>query len=179
MADRLLIAGVGYPDISDLSFGPKLVERLRDVPLPPGVQIEDLSYGPIPILHWFEDEPGRFERAIFVGAEERGREPGSLSTYGWMNAEPDPEDVQARVCEAVTGVISLENLLVILQHFGALPTETSVVELEPADREWGASLSPAGARRMEEAVAWIRRELHSGSQYASNGHREEVRRHSE
>lgn len=175
----ILLAGIGYPDIGDLSFGPKLVERLRDTPLPAGTQIEDLSYGPIPILHWFEDEPGRFDRAIFVGAEERGREPGSLSTYDWMNTDPDPEDVHARVCEAVTGVISLENLLIILQHFGAMPPETSVIEIEPANREWGPDLSPTGERRMEEALTWIQREVRSGKEYATNGHREEVRRHSE
>lgn len=175
----ILLAGVGYPDISDLSFGPKLIERLRDAPLPSGVRIEDLSYGPIPILHWFEDEPGRFERAVFVGAEERGREPGSLSIYDWPDAEPDPDDVHARVCEAVTGVISLENLLIILQHFGAMPPRTSVIEIEPADREWGSDLSLASERRMEEALAWLRGEIHSGTEYAANGHRKEVRKQSE
>lgn len=172
----ILLAGIGYPDIGDLSFGPKLVERLRDMPLPAGTQIEDLSYGPIPILHWFEDEPDRFERAIFVGAEERGLEPGTITTYEWVNTELDPADVHARVCEAVTGVVRLENLLIILQHFGVIPPATYVMEMEPANREWGPDLSPTGERRIEEALDWIRREVCSGNEYATNGYREEARR---
>lgn len=171
----ILLAGTGYPDVGDLSFGPKLVERLRDMPLPAETQIEDLSYGPIPILHWFEDEPGRFEKAIFAGAEERGREPGTLTTYGWPGVEPDPDDVHARVCEAVTGYVSLENLLIILQYFGVMPPESYVVEIEPANREWGPDLSPAGERRMEEALDWIGHEVRT-HEHAGNGHREEASR---
>lgn len=169
----ILLAGVGYSDMSDLSFGPRMVERLRGVSWPGNVQVEELSYGPIAVLHWFEDHPGRFGRAIFFGAEERGREPGALSIYPRSTERPDPELVQACVSEAVTGVISLENLLVVLRHFGALPADTVVVELEPAELEWGAELSPEGEERMSEALSWVRREVHSTS--AGNGHREEVR----
>jgi len=171
----ILLAGVGYPDLSDLSFGPKLAERLRDMPWPPEVQIENLSYGPIAVLHWFEDHPGRFERAIFFGAVERGREPGTLATYGWISGSPAPEDVQASVSEAVTGIISLENLLIIAHHFGVLPPETSVVELEPVEPGWGMELSPLGEERVEEAAEWIRRQVYSRGGPTGNGRHEEVR----
>ncbi len=170
----ILVAGVGYHHLSDLSFGPKLVERLRGMDWPDEIRIEDFSYGPIAILHWFEESPGkRFDRAIFAGAAERGREPGTLATYGWLVNSLDPEVVQERVSEALTGVISLENLLIISQHFGALPPDTSVLELEPVDKEWGTELSPLGEERMEQAVEWIRREVHAGP--AGNGRREEIR----
>ena len=172
----ILVAGVGYQHLSDISFGPKLVERLQGMTWPDNVRIEDFSYGPIAILHWFEESPGkRFERAIFAGATERGREPGTLATYGWLRSPPDPEVVQARVSEALTGVISLENLLIIAQHFGALPPETSVVELEPVEREWGLELSPLGERRLKQAAEWIHREVHSGAQHSGNGRHKEVR----
>ena len=172
----ILIAGVGYQHLSDLSFGPKLVERLRDMTWPDEVRIEDFGYGPIAILHWFEESPGKkFERAIFAGATERGREPGTLATYGWLKSPPDPEVVQERVSEALTGVISLENLLIIAQHFGALPPETSVIELEPVEREWGLELSPLGEERLEQAVEWIRREVHAGAKLTGNGRHKEVR----
>jgi hydrogenase maturation protease len=169
MADSFLLAGVGYPDLSDLSFGPALAERLRDEPLPAGVRIENLSYGPIAVVHWLENHR-EFERAIFFGAMERGREPGTLATYDWI-ADPPAEVVQDRVSEAVTGVISLENVLIIARHFGVLPAETRVVEIEPAEKEWGLRLSPLGAERLEEAVAWVHREVRSGT--TGNGHREE------
>ncbi len=176
----ILVAGVGYMHLRDLSFGPVMVERLQAMDWPDGVRVEDFSYGPMAILEWFEESPGkRFDRAIFIGAEERGREPGALATYEWLAALPSPEEVQERVANALTGVMSLENLLVIAQHFEVLPVETFVIELEPVELEWGMELSPLGERRMEEATAWIRAEVHSKAGYAGNGRREEVPKRNE
>ena len=171
----ILVAGVGYQHLSDLSFGSVLVERMQAMEWPDDVCIEDFGWGPISILHWFEESPGkRFERAIFAGAVERGREPGKLYTYAWLADKPDPEVVQVRISEALTGVISLENLLIIAQHFEALPPDTTVVELEPVEQEWGSDLSEIGQQRMEEALTWIQNEVQPGSRPTGNG-RKEVR----
>ncbi len=172
----LLIAGVGYQYLGDLSFGPKLVERLQGMDWPEEVRVEDFGYGPLAILDWFEESPGkRFERAILAGAVERGREPGTLTTYSWISGTLDPDLVQGCVLEAGAGVISLENLLIVAQHFGALPADTSVVELEPLEKGWNTELSALGEERLEQAVEWIEREVHSGAQHSGNG-RKEVRK---
>ena len=172
----ILIAGVGYQFLGDLSFGPKLVERLRGMDWPEEVRVEDFGYGPLAILDWFEESPGKkFERVILAGAVERGREPGAMVTYGWISGTPDPEVVQERILEAGAGVISLENLLVVAQHFEALPADTSVVELEPVEKGWNTELSALGEERLEQAVEWIRREVHSGARHSGNG-RKEVRK---
>jgi len=171
----ILVAGVGYQHLSDLSFGSVIVERMQALEWPEEVQIEDFGWGPISILHWFEESPGKkFERAIFAGAIERGREPGNLYTYAWLAGKPDPEVVQERISEALTGVISLENLLIIAQHFEALPPDTTVIELEPVEQEWGSDLSETGRERMEEAIAWIQKEVRAGTRQTGNG-RKEVR----
>lgn len=175
MADgsKILVAGVGYQHLSDLSFGSIMVERMRDMEWPEEVRIEDFGWGPISILHWFEESPGRkFERAIFCGAVERGREPGRLYIYPWLAGKPDPEVVQERIAEALTGVISLENLLIIAHHFEALPPDTTVVELEPVEQEWGSELSEIGRERLEEAIAWIRAEVRSKIRPTGNGRKE-------
>jgi hydrogenase maturation protease len=165
-----LIAGVGYAHLRDLSFGMAVVEQIAAMEWPEDVRIEDFGYGPIAILHWFEETPGRrFDRAIFVGAMERGREPGTLVTYDWIPRPLDPDDVQARVCEAVTGVISLENLLIIAQHFDLLPRRTTVIEIEPPDKEFGLGLSPIGEQRLGEVIAWLRREVGAAGGHAGNG----------
>ena len=157
---KILVAGVGYQHLSDLSFGSVIVERMKEMEWPEEVQVEDFGWGPISILHWFEESPGkRFERAIFAGAVERGREPGRLYTYAWLTPKPDPEVVQDRISEALTGVISLDNLLVIAQHFEALPSDTTVIELEPVEQDWGSELGEIGQKRMEEAIAWIQSEV--------------------
>ncbi|WP_119066982.1 hydrogenase maturation protease [Rubrobacter indicoceani] len=158
----ILVAGVGYQHLSDLSFGSVIVERMREMEWPENVRIEDFGWGPISILHWFEASPGKkFDRAVFVGAIERGRGPGKLYFYPWPAEKPDPEIVQERISEALTGVISLENLLIIAQHFDALPPDTLVVELEPVEREWGSGMGEIGRQRMTETIAWIRKEVHA------------------
>jgi len=173
----ILVAGVGYQYLGDLSFGPKLVERLQGMTSwPEEVRVEDFGYGPLAILDWFEESPGkRFERAILAGAVERGRKPGTLTTYSWIAGTPDPDLVQQCVLEAGAGVISLENLLIVAQHFDALPADTSVVELEPLEKEWNTELSVVGEERLEQAVEWIQREVHSGGARSGNG-RKEVRK---
>ena len=171
----LLIAGVGYQYLGDLSFGPKLVEQLQGMDWPEEVRVEDFGYGPLAILDWFEESPGkRFERAILAGAVERGREPGTLSTYSWFAGTLDPDLVQERILEAGSGVISLENLLIVAQHFGALPAHTSVVELEPLEKGWNTELSAVGEERLEQTVEWIQREVYSGARHSGNV-RKEVR----
>jgi hydrogenase maturation protease len=165
----ILLAGVGYSHLSDLSFGPLLVERLQELSWPDDVHIEDFSYGPIGVLMRLEDEPVRYDRAIFAGAVERDRPPGTLNVYSWEGGPADPEQVQARIAEAVTGVIGLENLLVIMDHFGALPASTTVIELEPVEHEWGMDMSPLGSQRLQEALNWIKSDVASLTGASSNG----------
>ncbi len=165
----MLLAGVGYSHLSDLSFGPLLVERLQELSWPEEVRIEDFSFGPIGVLMRLEDEPVRYTRAIFAGAMERDRAPGTLHIYTWEGGPADPEQVQARIAEAVTGVISLENLLIIMDHFKALPASTTVIELEPVEQGWGMDMTALGRQKLEEAVAWIQADVQSRSRVSSNG----------
>jgi hypothetical protein len=70
---------------------------------------------------------------------------------------PPAEEVQARVAEAVTGVIVLENLLVVAQQFGALPAEVFVIEIRPEVSEFGLEPSPAVAALLPEVCRLARR----------------------
>jgi hydrogenase maturation protease len=156
----ILIAGVGYSHLSDLSFGPMLVEDLQRHKWPGDIQIEDLSYGPIAVLQWFQDEPDRFSRAIFAGAMQReGATAGELRVYRWPHGDFTEDDVHERVAEGVTGIVSLENLLMIADYFGVLPQETLVTEIEPVEVEFGLELSPLGRERLVEVREVIEREI--------------------
>ena len=110
--------------------------------------MEDVSYGPIALVPRLEE--GGFRRAILLGALSRpGRAAGSVTAYRWDGVLPGADDIQVAVTEAVTGVISLDNALVITRHFRALPDDTIVVEIEPETEAFGEELTP----RVEEAVA--------------------------
>jgi hydrogenase maturation protease len=147
---RTLIAGVGYSNLSDLSVGPIVAAQLRKEEWPAHVEIDDLSYGPVAVVHRLAEAAPPYTRLVLVGAVDRGRRGAEVQYYCWDGVLPDAEEIQARVAEAVTGVIDLDNLLVVTGHFAALPAEVFVVEVQPAAAEFGLEPSPAVAAALPE-----------------------------
>ncbi len=151
---RTLIAGVGYRNLRDLSAGNAIVDALLKREWPAEVEVEDLSYGPMDAIFRFKESG--FGRLIMVGAVARpGRIPGEVYRSRWRYEAEAPDMVQARVAEAVTGVISLDNLLVICAHFEVLPENTTVIEIEPENGDWGEEFSPRVARASDRIVAQL------------------------
>jgi len=155
---RVLVAGLGYRNLRDFSVGPRSVELLSALEWPDRVDVDDLSFNPIAVVHRFRDMAEPYGRLVLVASARRGgRPPGMVSVYRWDGALPDPEHVQARVAEAVTGVIDLDNLLVVLGQFEALPGEVVVIEVEPGVEDWGEKMTPPVQAGIEEAVRVARR----------------------
>jgi hydrogenase maturation protease len=165
-ASRILVGGVGYTNLRDRSFGPLLIERLRRRAWPPDVVVDDLSFGPIDVLFKLQAEPRPFRLGIFVGAVARGRPAGTVERYSWSAPTLSVDELQARVGEAVTGVVSLDNLLHILAHFGALPARTVVVEVEPEAEEcWGPELSCSVGAALAAVEAAVVRDVQEALGY--------------
>ena len=157
---RILVGGVGYTNLRDRSIGPLLIERLQARSWPADVVVEDVSYGPIDVLFKLQAEPRGFRLGVFVSAVARGRTEGTVERYVWRAPTPSVDELQERIAEAVTGVVNLENLLQILAHFGALPTRTVVIEVEPETEElWGPDLSDAARGALDRVEALILEEL--------------------
>lgn len=155
---RILVGGIGYRNLRDMSAGPEIIERLRARPWPPTVQVEDLSFGAVHVLHWLQDRPP-FDMAILVAAVARGRRPGAVTRSVWSTPPMSGEAVQEAIAEAVTGVIGLDTLLTVLGYFGALPPRLIVVEIEPRDDDWGPDFSPAVETALVEAVDIVQSEV--------------------
>ena len=154
----VLVSGIGYSNLSDMSFGRVLLGHLAEMDWPEHVHVEDLNFGPVMILQWLEESPVKYDRMVLVNAAKRGRKPGTLEVYRWHGQLPSETEIQARVEEAVTGVIDMENMLIICKHFGELPEEVTIIEIEPENENWGEEFSPAVAARVGEAVEIVRRE---------------------
>lgn len=156
--ERLLIAGVGYRNLRDYSLGPMVVDRLSAREWPAGVSVEDLSYGPIAVVQRLEDDSPeqRFMRAIFVSAVSRGtRIPGAVSVYRWDGVLPPEDEIQRAVCDAVTGVIHVDNTLIVTRHFGVLPDDVIVIEVEPFAHEFGDAFSVPVADAYERVCTLV------------------------
>lgn len=155
---KTLIAGVGHRFWSDYSTGPEWSDKLAELEWPSKVTVADYSYGAWGMTQNLQDD--RFERCIFITAEPREREPASLHVYRYRHdkTEYDPLRVHDHMFEAVAGVISIDLLLVVAGHFGALPPETWVVELEPANVDWGdgGGISHAVQARFPEVKAIVK-----------------------
>jgi hydrogenase maturation protease len=156
---RVIVAGVGYRNLRDHSAGLHLIDEMASVAWPSHVSVEDLSYNPIAVVQRFEDDPPdrRFSHAIVVAAVARGmaRPPGAVTAYRWDGVLPANDEIHQAVCDAVTGIIHVDNTLIVTRHFRALPDEVAVVEVEPLDDEFGDELSlavAAGLRRARNLV---------------------------
>lgn len=154
-APRVVIGGVGYRNLRDHSLGIVMSDELEPLARPPSLMVEDLCYGPVAVAQWFLDEARTypFTRAIFITAIEREqRPPGTISAYRWNHALPSADLIQRCVVDAVTGVILLDNTLVVIEWMGGLPEETIVIEVEPLEHAFGDEMSPAVA----DAYAQVR-----------------------
>ncbi len=142
---RALIGGVGYPDLSDHSVSWTVVSALEQRALPPGVVAEDASYNPVAFAQRLDDEPAgdRFAVVVLVSAIARGREPGTVTTYRWDLQLPSDEETHRAVTDAVTGIIYLDNTLVVTRHMKALPDRVAVIEVEPLVEAFASPMSPA------------------------------------
>ena len=160
---RVLVGGVGYRWMGDASFGLAVIDALARESWPADVEIADLGYGALYVALDLADRTRppsagtrSLDRLVLVAGVERGREPGQLSCVLWRPIALNDEDVQARIREAGAGVIDLDHLLVIAQHFGSLPSEVFCIELEPVDAHGGERLSEIAARQVSEACALVR-----------------------
>jgi hypothetical protein len=157
---RVVVAGVGYRTLRDHSFGVLLSDDLAAAARPPSLVVEDLSYNPVAVAQWFADEAREspFTRAIFISAIGRddGRAAGTLTAYEWDRVLPSADLVQRAVSDAVTGVILLDNTLIVAEWMRALPSEVIVVEVEPLVHAFGEELSvPVAAAYIEgRSLAW-------------------------
>jgi len=155
---KALIGSVGYFNLRDLSAGLHVVAALQEEELPSDVDALDLSYGgPIGTVHRLNETKPAYERLVFVGGvESEGGEAG-YRWYRWTGKLPSPDEVQARIAEAVSGVIDLLSFPIICEQFQALPKDVRVVEIDAIDCGPGLDPSASMKKLLPEICALVRR----------------------
>lgn len=154
----MLVGGVGYRNLRDMSAGPELIERVRTLVWPDRVEVEDLSFGAVHVLHWLQEQDP-FDALVLVAAVARGRRPGSVARVAWTTPLLSGEAVQEAIAEAVTGVLSLDTLLTVLGYFAALPPRVTLIEIEPRDDDWGPEFSPLVEAALDTAARLVEAEV--------------------
>lgn len=156
----LLVGGFGVPWQRDLDFGSRFVCCAEDLDWPENVVVEDLSYSALHVLLRLQElQPAK---VVVVTAAARGEDvPGTLRRYALGGEPPPPEEVHARLVEAIGGTIDLEQTLAVLRHWDALPRGSVLIEVEPRDTSPGLGLSEEVAACVDDVLAAVREELGS------------------
>jgi hydrogenase maturation protease len=153
----ILVGGIGLPWLRDLDFGTQFVRRVEDRAWPAGVVLEDLSYAAHRVLHRLQElVPAK---VVLVGAMPRLVDPpGTIRRYRLDLTPPAGEEVHERLAEAVGGIIDLDHTLAVVRHWKGFPTDTTVIEVEPADRSFGLGFSDPVEAAVERVADMVARE---------------------
>ena len=144
--DPVLVAGVGYPLLSDLAFGTVVAHLVADWDLP-GVAVADLSHTPVAAYQTIS--AGDYETVLLVGAEKRGgdlndgtpsADPGAIHEYAPDAVELPEDGLTELVGQTAMGFNTLENVVIVTRAFGSFPEETGVIAVEPAYDSWGMAV---------------------------------------
>jgi len=136
---RTALGLVGYYQfIRGYPLGPELKARLDALPWRHQVDVKEMNWGPVAIVQEFQASSISYDRVVLIAAVQRAREIGSVTSRRWMGGDLKVMDVQNRIFEAVTGIISVDNLLVIGAHFKIWPPELIVIEVELPNDSIGA-----------------------------------------
>lgn len=150
---RVLVCGVGYRFLRDNAVGLWLTDTLAPQ-ASNGIEFEDLGYHPIGFTQNLDERPD-YDRIVFVGAVQRGRDPGTVMAIRYDHVLPDAKEIQERVADSVTGSISLDNLVIVAEAFKALPDDVWILEIEPADETWGEGFSPEIEAKLPEIMETV------------------------
>lgn len=154
---KTLVGTVGYHILGNHSMPPTLYPHLQQLSLPDYVKVDELNWGPVAVVQMFEAEAPPFERVVILCAIEREeRNIGEITIYQWKGGLPDEEQIQACVGDAATGVISVENLLVIGEYFKVWKDEVYLIDVEPGPEVAGEQLTSEMEEQIPNILSLVR-----------------------
>ena len=140
---RTVLGTIGYHNLSNHSIAPLLHEKIKQLEWAKHISVEEMNWGPIAIVQWFQSLEIPFERVVLFTAIQRPkRKIGDVTIFKWGGKTPNEREIQARIGDAVTGVISPENLLIIGEYFKIWPQEVYMIDVEPGPEKAGETLTP-------------------------------------
>ena len=136
---RALIGIVGHSPILDrYPLGPLLMQDLQSRDWGTMiVDIENMTWSPIHVTQQLEDQQNSYDRTVLIGSSAGCLKPGNVVTYRWLGGEMSTLKLQERVYEGVTGVVSLDNTLVIGDYFKVWSDEVFTVEIDLPEDTFG------------------------------------------
>ncbi|PZG24081.1 peptidase M52 [Micromonospora craterilacus] len=153
---RILVAGIGNIFLGDDAFGVEVVRRLRDVVLPPGVDVSDYGIRGMHLAYDLLD--GRHDVLVLVDALPMDEPPGTLAVLrvdlddpGWTLRPADVLEAPAADAHGMDP----ESVLRLLRGLGGSVDRVLVVGCQPALLDECMKLSAPVAAAVDEAVRTV------------------------
>lgn len=161
---KVLIGTIGYHNLRNHSVGPVLLQHLQNQVSTAETDIEEMNWGPIAIVQKFQAMQTPYEKVILLGAVQReGRKIGDIDVFRWVGTLPSEQMIQRCIGDAVTGVISVQNLLVIGEYFKIWPHDTLLVDVEPGIEQAGPELTEEMQVAVPEIIQTIKNLINKDS----------------
>ena len=150
---RTLILGLGNPLLGDEGIGVWVVEELKELDLPAGVELADGGTAGLGLIGLMEG----YQRVIFVDAADMGRPPGHVVRF-------TPSEVQFKTAEAPLSLhqIGLGEALVVAEALEMAPAELIIIGIQPGRIEEGVGLIPEVEGAIPQAIRMVLDELDAG-----------------
>lgn len=129
---NVLLGIVGHsPVLEDYPLGPKLMKNLEGKDWNEiNISIENMTWSPIHVIQRLQEVKIKYDRAVLVGMSSKNNYTGKVSSYKWEGGVVSEDKIQERIYEGVTGIVSLDNTLIIGDYFKIWPHEIYIVEVE-------------------------------------------------
>ncbi|HIQ01988.1 MAG TPA: hydrogenase maturation protease [Anaerolineales bacterium] len=149
----ILVLGVGNILLRDEGVGVRVIEALREMPLPEGVELLDGGTAALDLVHFLA---GR-RKLIVVDAVQAGQEPGAVFRF-------TPDDLSWGGGEGLSlhQMGLLDGLAMADLLADGPPREVVVFGVQPGELGWGLDLSPAVAAAVSRVVRLVLDELGAG-----------------
>ena len=150
---RTLILGLGNPLLGDEGIGGRVIEELRGLELPAGVELVEGGTAGLRLIGLMEG----YQRVIIVDAADMGHHPGHVVRF-------TPSEVQFKTAEAPLSLhqIGLGEALVVAEALEMAPAELIIIGIQPGRIEAGVGLSPEVEGAIPQAIRMVLDELDAG-----------------
>jgi hydrogenase maturation protease len=151
---NVAIIGMGNPFMSDEGVGIRVIERLREAPLPSGVEVLDMGTSGMSVLHELE---GR-DKVVFVDCALMGAPPGTIRRF-----TPDQVTTQKGSSRLSLHEGDLLRTLALARRLGTCSDDIVVFGIEPKAVELGEGLSPELTQSLDTYANAVRAEIRPDS----------------
>jgi len=145
----ILILGIGNLLLKDEGVGVHVVNKIKDMPLPPDVEVMDGGTMGIDLLYYIE---GR-EKVVVIDTAKAGDPPGTVYRF------TDNELAEKREFLRSAHGIDFSDVVKTAKMLGTKPDEIIFIGVEPEDMNEGLELSPLIEKRIPFIIKLVMKEI--------------------